>query len=224
MEPRFSSAILLSVGVLGLTFGLLLLASRPPSMSSTTPSDPQAAPTPIPIPFPLTPPDVRLITVSEPDADGYAIVTGAPGAVGPPSAVAVVNLSAQMPMTATADASGAFSATLYAPPGSSLHIRYDPVGDRVKRFWQEALAYEANRVVEYMNPLPGTTLYVGAPPPGDGVEQAFHSVGQLLSPLGTGWTGRWLSGVIEVPAGNAPTGLHVGQGDTVTVTMHLRLY
>lgn len=231
LKNRILDKRLWLIGGVGLLCGFLCLATRPPSRADEALPEPQklapqATPTAIPQPFPTTPPDASKITVSAPDVDGYATVIGAPSAVEPLAAVAVINLSAQTPMTTTADANGAFTTTLYAPPGSSLQIRYDPAGDRVNQFWQEALVYEADRAVQYMNPLPGTTLHVGAPPPGDGSRQEFHRVGQITSPAaggGWGWAGRWLSGTIQVPPGNTPPGLHVDQGDTVTVTMHVHV-
>ncbi len=69
------------------------------------------------------PPDASLITVSPPDVDGFATVTGASGAVPPFSAVAVVNLNAAAAAAAVANARGAFTTTtLYAPPGSPLLV------------------------------------------------------------------------------------------------------
>jgi hypothetical protein len=174
-----------------------------------------------PTPFPTTPPDASKITVGDPDVEGYATVTGAAGAVEPLSMVALVNLSAHTVMTATSDASGAFTAALYAPPGSSLLVKYDFYGDRARRLWQDAFAHTLAEP-SYLNPLPGTILYVGAPPAGDGSAQAFHSVGSWQSD-GTAWAGWWLSGTLQVPAGGSGPGLTVQAGQPVTLTARLRV-
>ena len=57
-------------------------------------------------PFPTTPPDASKISVSDPDVDGYATVTGAAGTVPPDVAVAVINLSSPTVMTTTASTDG----------------------------------------------------------------------------------------------------------------------
>ena len=176
-----------------------------------------------PPPFPIAPPNASKITVGEPDVEGYATVTGAAGAVEPLSAVALVNLSAYTVMTTTSDANGAFAATLYAPPGSSLLVKYDFYGDRVMQLWRDAYAYKL-AVPTYLNPLPGTILYVGAPPVGDGSSQAFYSVGAWgRDHKPTAWAGWWLFGTLQVPLGGSGPGLAVQQGQPVTFTARVRV-
>ncbi len=176
----------------------------------------------MPPPFPTTPPDASQITVGEPDDEGYATVVGAPGAVEPLSAVAVVNLSARTPMTTTADASGAFTTTLYAPPGSSLLVKYDPDGERVPQLWRDAFV---DPLVDgdYMNPLPGTILRAAAPPAGDGAARAFRDVGFLGGAEERGWAGWAISGTLQAPSGGSGSGLAVQPGQTVTLTARMRV-
>ena len=175
-----------------------------------------------PPPFPITPPRASLITVGDPAGDDRYTVTGAAGAVEPLSAVAVINLSSYIPTTTTADANGAFTATLYAPPGSSLLVKYDPVGDRVARLWQD-IQTTTLKTSEYLNPLPGTILHVGAPPAGSGSSQAFSDAGLFYQDAPRAWAGWWISGTLQVPPGNPGTGLHVQRGQPVTFTARLRV-
>lgn len=175
-------------------------------------------------PFPTTPPDASKITVSDPDIEGYATITGAGGAVEPLSAVIIINLSARNVMAATGDADGAFTATMYAPPGSSLLVKYETEGDRVERFWQEAQTGVAEAAVENLNPLPGTILRVDAPSPGDGERQPFHTVSAfMVESDAKGWAGWWMTGTLQVPPGGGPPGLTVQQGQPVTLTAKVRV-
>ena len=89
-------------------------------------------------PFPTTPPDASEITVGPPDGAGYAAVAGAAGAVASEATVIVINLNARTAISTTAGTDGAFSATLYAPPGSSLLVKYELDGDRITRYWEAA--------------------------------------------------------------------------------------
>ena len=216
---------LLLAGMIGLLSTLLLLVVLPSAGASGTVSEPlevsvQAAPTPIPPPFPTTLPDASKIAVSDPDDEGYATVTGVAGAVPPDVAVAVVNLSASIVMTTTADAGGAFTATLYAPPGSWLLVKYDTKSDRLDTLWTDTTSWNKEGIHDYMNPLPGTTLYVGAPLPGDGRTQPFHSVGAFLGEP-SGWAGSWLSGTLQVSPDGGSEELTVQPGQPVTLTARL---
>jgi hypothetical protein len=171
-----------------------------------------------------TPPDASLISVSPPDVDGYATVSGAPGAVPPYSAVAVANLSAS-PMAATlSDGLGAFTTTaLYAPPGSSLLIKYDPESYRAIRLWEAATSALFDDFPAYANVLPGTIIHAGGAPPRNGATQAFSVVGGFWQMSPKSWAGWWLTGTLQTPAFNPVLGLKVTPGGTVTVTANLRI-
>lgn len=173
----------------------------------SAPEQSESVPTPIPQPFPTTPPDAGKITVSDANDEGYATVIGVAGAVDPSSTVAVMNLSAHTMMTTTADAGGAFSLDLYAPHGSSLLIKYEPGGFRISHFWKLAITSLADSTTENLNPLPGTNLHVGQPPLGDGKSQRFSAVGDWRSTTPQGWAGWQLSGTLQVPASGTPAGL-----------------
>ncbi|MGD2105923.1 MAG: hypothetical protein PVJ55_12505, partial [Anaerolineae bacterium] len=176
----------------------------------------------IPPPFPTEPPEASLISIGEADPEGYAQVAGDAGAVDPLSAVAIVNLSTNNLITTTADATGAFTATLYAPAGSSLLVKYDPLGNLVGEFWRDAVD---NLLVEgaSLNPLPGTILHVEPPPVGSGGEQAFRSAGRFRAGPPYQWAGWWLSGTVQVPEGSSGPELIVQPGDEVGLMTTLRV-
>ena len=163
----------------------------------------------IPPAVPTTPPRADRITVGTADAEGYAVVKGAAGAVAPFSAVLLTDLSAGVAVTTTADATGAFSATLYAPPGSSLLVKYDPTGIRVAQAWT---------ALTNVNALPGTILRVG-PTETNG---SFHSVGMWVEgepDAPERWAGWAISGTVQTPGGV----LAVQPGQFITVEAHLRV-
>ncbi len=173
-------------------------------------------------PFPVTPPVASLITVGDPDKEGYATIQGAPGTVDPLADIIVVNLNTHTAVTLTTDHQGAFTTRFYAPPGSSLLFKRDaPESIRINRLMHEANGPEKITVCDYMNPLPGTILPVGVPEPGDGSSQAFHAVGSLSGDELVRWGGWWLSGTLQTPSGGDGFGLIVQPGQPVTLTARL---
>ena len=124
-----------------------------------------------PTPFvPDGPPKAALISISPPTADGEVTLTGAAGAVAPHSAVVAFTLETGHFTTAQATGSGSFTATLFAPAGSSVFIKADPVGLSMARF----LFDEGDSIflsngeqignVDALSALPGTILRVADPP------------------------------------------------------------
>jgi len=172
--------------------------------------------------FPKTPPDARNISVSAPDIAGYAQVTGSADTVPPESDVVVVNLSAYNLITTTADIQGGFQTSLFSPPGSSLLIKYETDGERIKNFWQDAVHGVAGGTTENLNALPGTIIYVGGPEPNIGESQAFHSVGAVSS-IDTPkiWAGWWLEGELTVPDHPGDWQLTVMPGETVSLDFQM---
>jgi len=168
----------------------------------------------IPPPFPTTPPDAERITVSSADAEGNATVTGSAGAVEPFSLVLLANVSARTVTTATADANGAFRATLYAPPGSSLLVKYDPIGHRVARAWQDTQVSQESDI-SYLSPLPGTILPVGPTETGG----SFHSVGAWYQDKPIRWAGWAVSGTLQTSDGD----FTVQPGQTITLEAYIRV-
>ncbi len=216
----------LAVCLIALAGVLLYDHTTATASSAQTPAEvlsTQATPTPIPTPFPITPPDASLIAVSQPDDEGYATVTGAAGAVQANSSVIVINLSARDFMTTTADATGAFTTNLYAPPGSSLLIKYDPEGSLIRWFWELGQTEVAGSTIENLNPLPGTILYVGRPSTGDGQTQPFYAVSAFMGEGAKGWAGWAMTGTLQVPPGEPPPGLTAQRGQPITVTAKVRV-
>jgi hypothetical protein len=165
-----------------------------------------------PLPWPEEPPLASLIAVGAPDDEGYATVTGQPGAVPPLVAVMVVNLNANTLAVTGSDATGAFSAQLYAPPGSSVLVKYDPFGENVADIWAWAQTTDKETAMFVQN-LPGTILYAQGHAQGGDAQQAFDYVGKF-----GWWSGWWISGTIQTPSG---TGLAIQPGQTFTVTARL---
>jgi hypothetical protein len=172
-----------------------------------------------PVPYPKEPPVASLISVSEPDVEGYATVSGTPGSVPPLAAVMVLNQSANNLAMTASDAAGAFSADLYAPDGSWLLIKYDPRGEILVNLWDRAFSsdmedvFAANTSVQN---LPGASLRAGGLPAGGAGWQDFAEVGRM------GWWVGWaMTGTLQTPS---TQGLNVMPGDTVTVTAQVTVH
>jgi len=211
-----------------------LVSSSPPALANqaaqntTEPVRDAEAETETLVPFPDTPPDARKIHVGEPDIAGYAQVEGDPGSVPPQAAVAIINLSAHNVMTATADLQGGFQASLFAPPGSWLLIKTEQDNSLIQSFWRLAADKIADSTDTNLNPLPGTTLYVGGPETSSGNTQSFHTVGAVApDELPKRWAGWFISGELTVPEhadshSAADWQMSVLPGDTVTMTLTMR--
>ena len=122
-----------------------------------------------PMPFvPDDPPKAALISMSSPTADGEVTLTGVAGSVAPNSVVVAVTLNTGHFTTVQATASGSFRVTLFAPAGTSVLIKADPVGTSVAEFLANDLNQGGGEPVEHISALPGTILRV-AGPPGTGI-------------------------------------------------------
>ena len=119
-----------------------------------------------PTPFvPDDPPKAALISISPPTAAGEVTLTGAAGCVAPDSAVFIATLETGHFTTAHATADGSFTATLFAPAGTSVLIKADPFGTSMAQF----LAIDVDdRPEQRLSALSGTILRV-ADPPGAGI-------------------------------------------------------
>ncbi|MFN2233725.1 MAG: hypothetical protein ACK2U1_05815 [Anaerolineales bacterium] len=177
---------------------------------------------PIQSPYPKIPPDARKIDISDPDIAGYAQVTGSIGAVPAEASVVIVNLSAHNLITTTANTQGGFTASLFAPFGSSLLVKYEITGDRIKDFWQKAVQSVADSTTENLNELPGTVLYVGGPEERGEFSQAFHTVGAVSSIAHPKeWAGWWMQGVLEVPNPSENWRMSVMQDDVLNLNLQM---
>ena len=172
-----------------------------------------------PVPYPKAPPVASLITVSEPDSEGYVTVNGAIGSVPPVVAVMVLNQSAANLAMTVSDAAGAFSVNLYAPDGSWLLVKYDPRGEILSSLWDRAsntdkeTAFATGQSVQN---LPGVSLRTGDLPAGGAGWQDFAAAGRQ------GWWAGWaMDGTLETPS---TQGLNVLPGDTLTITAHITVH
>ena len=137
-----------------------------------------------PTPFvPDDPPKAALISISSPTADGEVTLTGAAGSVAPQSAVVAITLETGHFTTAQATDDGSFTATLFAPAGTSVLIKADPDGATFTRFLTGlggtlniffSNGEEGGDTIGLAG-LPGTILRV-ADPPGAGIR--IGSAGQ----------------------------------------------
>ena len=130
-----------------------------------------------PMPFvPNDPPKAALISISPPTGDGEVTLRGAAGSVAPHSAVVAATLNTGHFTAVQATASGSFTATLFAPAGTSILIKADPVGTTIARFL--TVSSTAHNILfgtgerdgdsTALASLPGTILRV-ADPPGAGI-------------------------------------------------------
>ena len=225
ISRKLSSLVLITIVILvAFRQGQVAPAAGAQALAEASGGAPSAALLPnLGNPFPTVPPDASKISVGSPDLAGYASVTGTQGAVPPNAQVAIVNLNAHNVAAATADAQGGFSANLFAPPGSSLLIKYETQGIRIQAFYQLAVSSVADPTVENLNELPGTILYVGGPEPALGETQTIHLVG---AELGEGYTKKWagwfMEGEITVPNHPGDWRLSVLPGETVNLSLQAR--
>ena len=108
---------------------------------------------------PDDPPKAALISISPPTAEGEVTLTGAAGCVAPESTVFVTTLNTGHFTTVQATANGSFTATLFAPAGTSVLIRADPFGTKVARFLDELPESEVPSPI-ILSALPSTILRV----------------------------------------------------------------
>ena len=114
------------------------------------------------------PPKAALISISSPTAAGEVTLSGAAGSVAPNSAVVAVTLDTVLFTTAQATDDGSFTATLFAPAGTSVLIKADPFGASVAEFLANDLNRGGGEPVEHISALPGTILRM-VDPPGAGI-------------------------------------------------------
>jgi hypothetical protein len=101
------------------------------------------------------PPRLSLIQVSTPDANNRATISGAAGSVPGGSTVLLLVLETGYYATAQAATDGSFSQTLFAPAGTSLLIKADPLGLRLR-----TLLETGQFGTQLLVPLPGTIARV----------------------------------------------------------------
>ena len=121
-------------------------------------------------PMPLVPddpPKAALISISPPTAAGEVTLVGAAGCVAPESTVFVSTLNTGHFTTVQATNNGSFTATLFAPAGTSILIRADPFGIIMEQFLDEFSRSEEPSP-NMLSALSGTILRT-ADSPGSGI-------------------------------------------------------
>ena len=108
------------------------------------------------------PPKAALITISPLTEAGEVTLSGAAGCVAPGSAVFVATLETGHFTTARATDNGSFTATLFAPAGTSVLIKADPIGTNVAQFLDRSKTNDSPE--QKLPALPGTILRVSEPP------------------------------------------------------------
>lgn len=172
--------------------------------------------------IPTTPPRADLIQIGAPDPDGYAVFTGQAGAVPPYSVVFVGNVSAHVFTVVESGADGAFSAQLFAPPGSYVLVKYgvEWQGDPIRAMAQEARSGGEIPGGDEVNELPGTMLQVDGEPLNG---HQFNGAGAFVYGGETNrWAGWWFSGSLTggVQGGY---GQAVQRSQQMTITGTLRV-
>ncbi|MBN1810353.1 MAG: hypothetical protein JXA14_00800 [Anaerolineae bacterium] len=139
-----------------------------------------------PITLLTDPPIAALITVGQPDADGYTLVTGAAGSVAPEALVAISDLETTVTEFLQAEADGSFSATVLAPPGSAIQIKHAALHAPLS----EALGPGGVELAfPWLNGSPGTILPVPLNHSGSGGSIPFGLAGLVSMFDGEGyWT------------------------------------
>ncbi len=145
------------------------------------------------VPFvPDDPPKAALISLSPPTADGEVTLRGAAGAVALYSAVVAITLETGHFATAQAADDGSFTATLFAPAGTSVLIKADPFGTSVAEFlsapWGDDLLFsngEQGGALSLLAGLPGTILRVVDPP---GAALSIGGAGRIRWDVLPSWT------------------------------------
>lgn len=113
------------------------------------------------------------ITASAPNAELQTTITGAAGAVEPNAGVVLFTLDTGHYATTRAGADGSFSATLFAPRGSSVMVKSDPGLEWFNRIANGPPIIEFH--VSDLTSLHGTVVRVDVPPASSGV--AFAGAG-----------------------------------------------
>ena len=162
---------------------------------------------PIPI-HNYAPPLAQRIHVGAADDAGMATVSADAGAVPGLFTVLLANLDTSLWTTTLAEADGRFSARLFAPPGSTLMVKYvrDPL-------WLGSFAHE-------LTPLPTTLVRVPLPAGTQDASGAtrFATAGRCLLPPNKSDARWWLSGQLTTPRD-----LNVRPGETVRISGTLRI-
>ena len=117
-----------------------------------------------PMPFvPDAPPKAVLVSISPPTEASEVTLSGAAGCVAAGSTVFLATLDTGHFTTAQATDDGSFTATLFAPAGTSVLIKSDPFGANVAQFL-DLFEGKVETPEQKLSALPGTILRIPDPP------------------------------------------------------------
>ena len=167
------------------------------------------------------PPNAALIHVGVADDSGVATISGDAGAVPGLYTVILANLDTGLYTTTVAAGNGSFSATLFAPPGAHMAVKYTDDPHHL-----ETLNYAAQPGVDAdINPITGLpTTILHAPLPSHALAHAtdqaipFGAAGSATSAPHKSDARWWISGTLSTPSG-----LDVQPGDTVAINGTFRV-
>jgi hypothetical protein len=190
-KNRLSSAALIASLGLAIMLALIVVLAPDGAACASSPSGLQRETEGIlqeqdPITLLTDPPLAALITVGQPDADGYTLVTGGAGSVASRALVAVSDLETSVTEFLQAEVDGSFSTTVLAPPGSAVQVKHAVLHGALN----EALGPGGVELAfPWLNGSPGTILPVPLNHSGSGGSIPFGVAGLVDMFDGEGyWT------------------------------------
>lgn len=129
----------------------------------------------------IPPPIASMITISEADQNGDAVIIGKPGSVPANSQVFLVNLNHGDFDITFADKDGSFKGDLFAPAGTTVIVKYSS-----SSIPQEALDLDVGHAAA-INPLPSTSIYIPVKDKNEGDGVVFQVAGAIPDDSSRRW-------------------------------------
>lgn len=117
--------------------------------------------------IPDVPPKASLIRLSAPDADHRVTITGLPGAASPSAWLLPLTLDTGHFVATQAAPDGSFTATIFAPRGTSIMIKIDPAGAVIPQYMSRDTPGPSGDPGNALMPMPGAILRVPDQDPDD---------------------------------------------------------